>query len=53
VPLPAGVKSGELYFEGGRLGSFGAKVACECSGDILRFNALNAWSQKHLFFVAG
>ena len=53
VPLPAGVKDGELYFEGGRLGSFGAKVAFDCSGGVLRFNALNAWPQKHLFFVAG
>jgi hypothetical protein len=53
IPLPSGVKGGELYFEGGRLGSFGAKVACDCSGGFLRFDALNAWAQKHLFFVAG
>ena len=53
VPLPAGVKGGELYFEGGRVGSFGAKVACDCSGGMLHFDALNAWPQKHLFFVPG
>jgi hypothetical protein len=53
LPLPAGVKGGELYFEGGRLGSFGAKVACDCSGGMLHFEALKAWPQKHLFFVAG
>ena len=52
LAAPAGVKGGELYFEGGRPGSFGAKVACECSDGVLRFNALNAWPQKHLFFVA-
>ena len=52
LPLPAGVKGGELYFEGGRPGSFGAKVVCDCSGGVLRFGALNAWPQKHLFFVA-
>lgn len=51
LPLPMGVKAGELYFEGGRLGAFGAKVACDCSGGILRFNALKAWPQKHLFLV--
>ena len=51
LPLPAGVKGGELYFEGGRLASFGAKVACDCSGGVLRFDALNAWPQKYLFFV--
>jgi hypothetical protein len=53
LPLPPGVKGGELYFEGGRLGAFGAKVACDCTGGVLRFEALNAWPQKHLFFVAG
>jgi hypothetical protein len=53
LPLPAGVKGGELYFEGERVGSFGGRVACDCSGGVLHFNALKAWAQKHLFFVAG
>ena len=53
LPLPTGVKGGELYFEGGRPGAFGAKVTCQCSDSVMRFNALNAWPQKHLFFVAG
>jgi len=53
LPLPAGVKSGELYFQGGRPGSFGTKVACECADGMIRFSALDAWPQKHLFFVAG
>ena len=53
LPLPAGVKGGELYFAGGRPGSFGAKVACECSDGVMRFSALDAWPQKHLYFVAG
>jgi hypothetical protein len=53
LPLPAGVKGGQLYFAGGRPGSFGEKVACDCPGGVLQFNALNAWPQKHLFFVAG
>jgi hypothetical protein len=53
LPLPARVKGGELYFAGGRPGSFGAKVTCECSDGVLRFSALDAWPQKHLFFVAG
>ena len=53
LPLPAGVKGGELYFAGGRPGSFGAKVACECSDGAMRFSALDAWPQKHLYFVAG
>lgn len=53
LPLPGGVKGGELYFEGGRPGSFGAKAVCDCSSGVLRFDALNAWPQKHLFFVAG
>jgi hypothetical protein len=53
LPLRASVKGGELYFEGGRLGSFGAKIACDCSGGVLRFDALSTWAQKHLYFVAG
>jgi hypothetical protein len=53
LPLPGGAKGGELYFEGGRPGSFGAKAVCDCSSGVLRFDALNAWPQKHLFFVAG
>ena len=53
LPLPGGVKGGELYFEGSHVGAFGAKVACECSDGLMRFNALNGWPQKHLFFVAG
>ena len=52
LPLPAGVKGGQLYFEGGRLGSFGARLACECSGGVLRLNAQNNWPQRHLFFIA-
>ena len=52
LPLPAGVKSGQLYFEGGRRGSFGAKVVCECSGGVLRFNTQKAWPQRHLFLAA-
>jgi hypothetical protein len=52
LPLPAGVKGGELYFQGGKPGAFGAKVACKCAEGVLRFDASNAWPQKHLFFVA-
>jgi hypothetical protein len=53
LPLPSGVKTGELYFQGARIDSFGEKVACECSGGVLQFKASNDWPQKHLFFVAG
>ncbi len=52
LPLPAGVTKGELYFQGGKVGSFGEKTPCDCSGGILRFKALNSWPQKHLFLVA-
>jgi hypothetical protein len=53
VPLPPGVEKGELYFDGGRIGSFGDRIASECTRGILRFKARNEWPQKHLFFVAG
>ena len=53
IPLPAGVARGELYSQGAPPGSFGEKVACDCGGGVLRFKALHAWPQKHLFFVAG
>lgn len=53
LPLPPGVKTGELYFQGARIDSFGEKVACECSGGVLQFQARNGWPQKHLFFVPG
>jgi hypothetical protein len=53
LPLPSGVKNGELFFQGGRIDSFGDNVACECSGGVLRFKARNEWPQQHLFFVAG
>ncbi len=52
LPLPTGLTGGELYAQGARLGSLGQKVACECSGGLLRFKALNAWGQRRLFFVA-
>ncbi len=52
IPLPMGVSMGELYFEGERFGSFGDKVACECAGGTLRFEARPDWAQRHLFFVA-
>jgi hypothetical protein len=52
LPLPAGVSSGQLYFQGGRLGSFGDKVPCECADGTLRFKALNGWGLRHLYFVA-
>jgi len=52
LPLPPGVKGGELYFQGARVDAFGEKVACECSGGVLQFKARNDWPQKHLFFVA-
>jgi hypothetical protein len=52
LPLPAGVEKAELYFQGPRVGSFGEKTACECAGGMVRFKALNAWPQKHLFLVA-
>jgi hypothetical protein len=51
VPLPAGATRGDLYFQGARLGSFGEKVACECAGGALRFKALNARGQRHLYLV--
>jgi hypothetical protein len=53
LPLPAGVEKGELYFEGGRIGSIGDKVTSECAGGVLRFKALTDWSQRHLFFIPG
>jgi hypothetical protein len=53
LPLPSGVTTGELYFQGARIDAFGEKVACECSGGVLQFKARNDWPQKHLFFVAG
>jgi hypothetical protein len=53
LPLPAGVKNGELYFQGPRIDAFGERVACECSGGVLRFKARDDWPQKHLFLVAG
>ena len=52
LPLPAGVEKAELYFQGPRVGSFGEKAACECTGRMVRFKALNSWPQKHLFLVA-
>ena len=52
LPLPSGVKTGDLYFQGSRIDSFGEKVACACSGGALQFKARNNWPQKHLFFVA-
>jgi hypothetical protein len=52
LPLPSGVKSGELYFQGARIDSLGEKVACDCAGGVLQFKARNEWPQKHLFFVA-
>jgi hypothetical protein len=52
VPLPPGVKAGELYFQGARVDAFGEKVACECSRGVLQFKPRNDWPQKHLFFVA-
>ena len=51
LPLPLGLKAGELYFQGARIDSFGEKIACECSGGVLQFKARKDWSQKHLFFV--
>jgi len=51
IPLPAGIDKGELYCAGGRIGSFGEKVACECAGGILRFKARHGWPRQHLFFV--
>jgi hypothetical protein len=52
LPLPSGASSGQLYFQGARLGAFGEKVACECADGKLRFKALNAWGLRHLYFVA-
>jgi hypothetical protein len=52
LPLPSEVKTGELYFQGAKIDSFGEKLACECSGGVLQFKARNDWPQKHLFFVA-
>jgi hypothetical protein len=53
VLLPAGETRGDLYFQGARLGSFGDKVSCESAGGMLRFKVVNAWGQRHLYFVAG
>jgi hypothetical protein len=53
LPLPVGVTQAELYFQGPKVGSFGEKAPSECSGGRLRFKALNAWPQKHLFLVGG
>lgn len=51
IPLPAGAREGELYGQGAHLDSFGEKIACECSGGALRFKAVRAWGNRHLFFV--
>jgi hypothetical protein len=51
LPLPAGVKSGRLFLEGGRLGAFGREVECACADGTLRFNSRNAPPHKHLYFV--
>jgi hypothetical protein len=53
LPLPLGVEKGELYSQGGQVGSFGEKVQCECAGGMLHFKARNDWGQRHLFFVPG
>ncbi|HOX59553.1 MAG TPA: hypothetical protein PLC99_21945 [Verrucomicrobiota bacterium] len=51
LPLPQQVTNGELYAQGAKLGSFGEKITCDCTGSTLRFKALNAWGQRRLFFV--
>ncbi len=51
IPLPIGAAKGELYFQGSSPEAFGEKVASECSAGTLRFKALNAWGQRHLFLV--
>ncbi len=53
IPLPAESGKGELFFEGGRIGSFGEKINCDVTEGVLRFQARNDWPQKHLFFVPG
>jgi len=52
LPLPPGVRGGQLYFQGSRLGSFGHNMPCECAGGMLRFKALGGWGQRRLIFVA-
>ena len=52
LPLPAGVKGGDLFFQGPRLDAFGEKVPCDCSSGVLHFKAQTAWGQRHLFFLA-
>jgi hypothetical protein len=51
IPLPEGIGKGNLYFAGGRVGSFGDKVPSECADGLLRFRARPDWPQQHLYFA--
>ena len=49
----AGVKGGELRFAGGRPGPSGLKSRVNAPHGRCELSALDAWPQKHLYFVAG
>jgi hypothetical protein len=53
LPLPSGVDRGQLYFQGMRIDAIGEKLACDCSGSLLRFKSRNRRPRNHLFFVGG
>lgn len=49
IPLPAGLEQVKLVFQGGRLDEPGAPLPCECKEGVLKFSAVKAWGQKHVF----